>query len=333
MKITTTKKGLYTTVINLGRENGKVKTKRFTASSKSELLAAVAAFNGDDFNRIHHRTFSDALDAYINAREPHRSPSTMRGYQIIRRGLKSRYTAFYGLEVAKITDDDVQRIIDTLFRDGYSQKTVRNWIGLINSVLIAEKRNPARVIMPQKQPADRPIPTEGEIKMMLCLLHGSPLEVPFTLALLSLRRSEICAVTAADVDRDNVLHVRKAIVNPDGGGSIVREATKTDASNRYIQLSPEIADKIRKSGRATDYHPNSLTRAYMEFLQRYRFPPYRLHDCRHFFASYAHSKGVPEADILAGGGWKTSNVMKNVYRHSMAKNKAGRAIMTLTGAR
>ena len=332
MKITKTKKG-YTAVVNIGRdENGRARTKRFTAPSKSELLASVAAFNGDQYNRT-RRTFLTALDAYIDAREPHRSPSTMRGYQIIRRGLTSRYAAFCGLETGKITDDDVQRIIDTLFRDGYSQKTIRNWIGLINSVLIAEKRPPAHIIMPQKQPKDRPIPTAGEIRMMLCLLHGTPLEVPFNLAILSLRRSEICAVTAADVDRDGILHVSKATVNPDGGGTIVREATKTDTSNRYIQLPPEIADRIRKDGRATNYHPNSLTRAYAEFLQKYKFPPYRLHDCRHFFASFCHSQNVPEADILAAGGWKTASVMKSVYRHSMARSRAGAAIASLSSAR
>ena len=332
MKITQTKKGLYTTVISLGRENGKVKTKRFTAPSKPELLLAVATFNGERRDRT-RRTFLTALDAYIDAREPHRSPSTMRGYQIIRRGLTSRYSAFCGLEIGRIMDDDVQRIIDTLFRDGYSQKTIRNWIGLINSVLIAEKRPPSRIIMPQKQPADRPIPTAGEIRMLLCLMHGTPLEVPFNLAILSLRRSEICAVTAADVDRDGVLHVSKATVNLDGGGTIVREATKTDTSNRYIQLPPEIANQIRRNGRATNYHPSSLTRAYAEFLQKYKFPPYRLHDCRHFFASFCHSQNVPEADILAAGGWKTASVMKSVYRHSMARSRAGAAIASLSSVR
>ena len=332
MKITKTKKG-YTTVVKIGRdENGKSRTKRFTAPSKPELLKLVSEFNGDKYNRA-RRTFLTALDAYIDARKPHRSPSTMRGYQIIRRGLTSRYSAFCGLEIGRIADDDVQRIIDTLFRDGYSPKTVRNWIGLINSVLIAEKCPPAHIIMPQKQPADHPIPTAGEIRMMLCLLHGTPLEVPFNLAILSLRRSEICAVTAADVDRDGILHVSKATVNPDGGGTIVREATKTDTSNRFIQLPPEIADRIRQNGRATNYHPNSLTRAYAEFLQKYKFPPYRLHDCRHFFASFCHSQNVPEADILAAGGWKTASVMKSVYRHSMARSRAGAAIASLSSAR
>ena len=36
-----------------------------------------------------------------------------------------------------------------------------------------------------------------------------------------------------------------------------------------------------------------------------------------YFASVLSENGVPEADILALGGWETDYVMKNVYRHSM----------------
>ena len=42
---------------------------------------------------------------------------------------------------------------------------------------------------------------------------------------------------------------------------------------------------------------------------------------RHYFASKLSSMGVPEADILALGGWETDNIMKSVYRHSMMKDK------------
>ena len=328
MKITKTKKG-YTTVIGIGRDDaGRTRTKRFTAASKDDLLLAIATYRAEEHAPA-PRTFGDALTAYIAAREPHRSPVTLRGYHIIDRGLKTAHSAFYGHELRDITDSDVQSVIDAMCRDGYSVKTIRNWIGLINSVLIAEKLPPAHTIMPQRRIIDHPIPSAGEVRMMLCLLHGSPLEVPFNLAILSLRRSEICAITSEDVDPDGVLHISKALVSPDGGGKIVKQTTKTDTSNRYVQLSPRIADMIRQQGRATDMNPNSLTRAWSRFLSKYKFPSYRLHDCRHFFASYCHALGIPEADILAGGGWKTANVMRAVYRHSMARNRAGAAITSL----
>ena len=332
MKITKTKKGLYTTVVGLGQDrSGKMRTKRFTAPSKDALLLAVASYRAEDYEAEHRpRTFEEALDAYLTARSPHRSPATIRGYKIIERGLKARYNGFIQKETIKFNDGDVQHIIDSMFRNGYSHKTIKNWVGLINSVLIAEKCQPASVIMPQKKMIDRPIPSEGEIRMMLCLLHNHPLEVPFNLAILGLRRGEICALDLSDLNRNNILYIHKAAAPVDGGGICIKDTPKTDTSNRYVKVPDWLAEKIRKQGCVSPYAYTSITRAYQMFLRKYKFPPYRLHDCRHFFASYCHEHGVPEADILAGGGWKTANVMKNIYRHSMAKNRAGAAIASLT---
>lgn len=334
MKITKTKKGQFTTVIGAGKDrDGRFRTKRFTADTRQKLMEEIAKYQASSFDHDNHRTFSDALDAYLTAREPHRSPATIRGYKIIERGLKTHYSAFLTKETARIRDEDVQSLIDSMFRQGYSRKTIKNWLGLINSVLIAEKHPSAKVIMPQKQIIDRQIPTETEIRMMLCLLHGKRLEIPFQLAILGLRRSEICALTLSDLDRDDVLHIHSATVMDDDGIYQTKDAPKNDTSNRFVKLPHQLAEAIRRQGFVCDYPPNYLTQAYSRFLARYKFPSFRLHDCRHFFASYCHSMGVPEADILAAGGWKTSNIMRSVYRHSMAKNRAGDTITNLMSAR
>ena len=87
-----------------------------------------------------------------------------------------------------------------------------------------------------------------------------------------------------------------------------------------------------RSWKTNPYALNQLTDRWSEFLSRYRFPPYRFHDLRHFFASFAHARGVSDADILAAGGWKTSNVMQTVYRQSMDKNRAAGEISALIGS-
>lgn len=46
--------------------------------------------------------------------------------------------------------------------------------------------------------------------------------------------------------------------------------------------------------------------------------PFSLHKLRHYFASNAHTLGIPDAYILKLGGWKTDSVMKNVYRHAQS---------------
>lgn len=325
MKITKTKRG-YTAVVYLGQTADKKSiTRRISAPDRAEVVRRASELMSEHHLATKSTVFSDATDRYISSREPHRSASTIRSYKSIARTLKSSYGAFCELKVDEITDAAVQSVVDSLKRSGHSAKTVRNWIGLINAVLIAERHRPASVTLSRRAAPDREIPTYGEIRMILCLLHGHRLEVPVKLALLGLRRGEICALSPSDLDDSGVLHVHRSKVIQDGGGHVTNSSPKTDASNRYIQLSPDLASLIRERG-VTSLLPNGLTRAFSKFLRDYRFPPYRLHDCRHFFASYCHSIGIPEADILAGGGWKTPNVMKRVYRHSMAQNAASAAI-------
>lgn len=334
MKITVTKKGKYSTVVYLGRDpSGKPITKRITADSKAKLTAAVSDILSNARIFMSSHLFRDALERYITAREASRSVSTIRGYKSMRGMLLSKFGAFCSLKTVSITSDQVQAIVNQLVKENYSVKTIRNWTGLINSVLAEAGGTPANVKIPKAPVIDRPIYSEGEIKMLLCLLHNHPLEIPFHLAILGLRRGEICALELSDLSDDDILHVHKSRVPIYGGGTKVNLSAKTDASNRFVAIPHDIAEKIRAQGYVTRYTPNGLTGALRKYLRKYKFPPYRLHDCRHFFASYCHAHGVPEADILAGGGWKTASVMRSVYRHSMAKNRAGAAVSSLLGNR
>lgn len=325
MKIDKTKKGRYTCVVDVGAdETGKRRKKRFTADSRADLRQMVTVYKAERRHYFNSNLFADCLARYIDAREGLLSPSTIHGYKSVQRSIESRFPAFCGVPVDRIQDKDVQNIVAALNKDGYAPKTLRNWVGLINAVLSEERMPPVKVTVPARVSADRPIPSKGEITMMLCLMHHHPLEIPFRLALMGLRRGEICALTLDDLDDEGVLHIHRSAVITDDYHVEIKDSPKTDASNRYIQLPKDLADQIRREG-VPSYYPNSLTIAFQRFLHRYKFPPYRLHDCRHFFASYCHSIGIPEADILAGGGWKTPNVMRRVYRHALAQNAASQA--------
>lgn len=332
MTIKQTKSGKYTTVVDVGADQtGKRRKKRFTAASRSELKKMVAEYKAERHIYFNSALFADCLERYIDAREGLRSPATIHGYKSIQRHLLRAFPAFCGTAVDRIGDREAQGIVSALQAEGYTPKTIRNWVGLINAVLIEERQSPVKVVMPARVSTDRPIPSKGEILKILCLLHHHPLEVPFRLAIMGLRRGEICALTLEDLDGD-ILHIHRAAVVDDDGFIEVKDTPKTDASNRYIQLPPDLVGLIHERG-FCPYSLTQLSTAFRVFLRHYKFPPYRLHDCRHFFASYCHSIGVPEADILAGGGWKTSNVMRRVYRHSMAKNAASAAAASVFSRR
>ncbi|MBR6112552.1 MAG: tyrosine-type recombinase/integrase, partial [Paludibacteraceae bacterium] len=68
-------------------------------------------------------------------------------------------------------------------------------------------------------------------------------------------------------------------------------------------------------------HPNALNKAIHRYQKKLGIPDFKFHALRSYFASYAHSLGIPDADIMAIGGWETDHIMKKVYRKSMEESK------------
>lgn len=323
MKITQTKTGSFTTVVSIGKDaNGKQRFKRFTSWSKNQLKLDVKEYLSKKRIAAQSHQFQHAMERYIVERDGLRSASTIRGYRAIQKALLTEEPDFCNMRTNNIMTRNVQAVVNNMLKKGLSEKTVRNRVGLINAVLTNDDAPATKPLMPRKKITDREIPSECEIKMMLCLLHGTRLEVPFQLGLLGLRRGEICALGLEDLDSKNVLHIHRAMVMDEDGFLLINDFPKTDTSNRFIRIPDYLADKVRAQGFFTKFTINGITDSYIYFRDKYKFPKYRFHDLRHFFVSYCHERGVPEADILAGGGWKTPNVMRNVYRHAMAKNKA-----------
>lgn len=332
MKTTRTKSGRYTAVVSVGKDStGKHRKKRFTADSIRELKNMVAEYKLS--NKVYRESnlFSVALTRYIDARRPHKSPSTIRGYESIKRTLEANYASLCGLSTDIMRDRDVQIVVDDMKLNGKSEKTIRNVVGLINSVMIAEGFPAFKLILPARKIQDIPIPSFCEIRMILFLVHGTRLEVPLHLSLLGMRRGEVCALDPEDIDPDGVAHIHKSMVYTPDAVWVTNSVPKTSASNRFVQLPVWLADRIRTEGFVTKMTPQNYADAYRRFLEKYKFPPYRLHDCRHFFASYCHAQGISEADILAAGGWRTGNVMKRVYRHALAANSASSTMVSALG--
>lgn len=332
MKIKKTKRGNYTTVVNVGKDiHGKQVTKRFNATSKAQLMREVSDYIASHRQAIEARTLETALAKYIALRENKKSPATIRGYESIKSELLKYHPDIAAKKTDALTSSDLQSICDRLQAKGRTTKTISNHISLLISAIRDDGAIPPRVILPERKRYAGSCPSETEMKMILILLHGHNLEVPIHLAINGLRRGEICALTIDDLDKDDVLHIHRSAVYDTDGFLVIKETPKTSESDRYVRIPAYIARKIREQGFITRYTPSGLSEAYTYFLSKYKFPHYRLHDCRHFFASYCHKHGVPEADILAGGGWRTANIMRSVYRHAIGSNQASKCISAFTG--
>lgn len=257
-------------------------------------------------------TFLDAAENYISSKENVLSPSTVREYKGTIQRLSDH---FVHMQISEITVQDIQREINELSKSR-APKTVRNYHGFISAILgIFRPDLNISTTLPQKRKNEPYIPSDDDIKKILGYSKGTIYEIPIILACYGMRRSEICALTAEDLE-DDVIHINKAKVL-DSNKKWVIKSTKTTSSTRDIVIPMAIANKIREQGYIYKGHPNSITKFLSIAQMEMGIPHFSLHKLRHYFASKMSAMNIPEEDIMRFGGWETDHVMKTVYRHAM----------------
>lgn len=323
MKVEKTPSGNYRIRVIVGHVDGKPIRKSFTHHDKKHLLA-IAHEYADKHRNTRRKTIEQSIDAFISAKTPVLSPSTIRAYTSLAKTLKSQYAAFCGLYVDGMTSKELQKLINAL-ADTHTPKTVRNIHGFLSAVAKFEGVTLPPVNLPQKQKPVIHIPDEEIAKRIADAAKGTRLEIPVALAFFALRRSEICALSPDDLD-GNVLHIHKAAVR--GADKAIHvKYTKTYTSDRYVRIPDDIAAKIRAQGYVTDYTLSGLSCAFDKMLARNGLPHYRLHDLRHFFVSYCHNVlHLSDAQIQSITGHKTSVIMQT-YLHSMHDDAARKIVV------
>lgn len=261
-------------------------------------------------------TFEKYANEYIENRKGVTSPATIRTYNT---KLKQLSDDFKRINIYDITSETVQREI-SLFAKDHAPKTTKTLYGFVSSVLAAYRPNlKLRVKLPQAIVKTEYEPSKKDVRRILNHVKGTRYSIPFQLAVLGCRRAEICALDINDLD-GNKLWIHRSKVYLDGKW-IVKETPKTDASNRILPLPDKLADEIRERGTIYDGYPASLLKALNRTQDALNIPRFRLHAMRVFFASYAHSLKIPDADIMALGGWETPAIMDRIYRKSMEESK------------
>ena len=257
--------------------------------------------------------FEEYADKYIRSKENVLSPSTIGGYRKIIRCLSAEFKAKQLFDIQQI---DIQNEINRYAVD-HAPKSVRNLHGFISAVFAVFRPNMnISTTLPQKRKFDRNLPTTDDVKRILDASKGTKYHIPFQLAVLGMRRSEICAATVDDLD-GNILRINKATVYDENNQIIVRDNTKTEESTREIYLPDSLVDEIRTAGTIFDMPPSLLVKTLHSYQDKLKISRFRLHDLRAYYVSYAHSLGIPDVYIMKNGGWKTDYVIKSVYREAL----------------
>lgn len=296
-----------------------------TLKDKKKVIAEAAAFEADNHIKVDTAlTFGQALDRYIADREATRSPRTIDEYKRIR---KKEMQTLMAMKLEKVDQAAVQREVDKAYKD-HSQKTVRNWHGLVAAVL-KEFRPDLRLAtnLPEKVRADRYIPSENEVKQLLKLLKGDQLELVTNLAIFGpLRRGEACALRMENIEGNRV-HICENMVK--SGKEWIIKTPKTYAGDRYIEYPDFVAElwKNLPPGRITDMNPDNITNYFGRFLVEHGIvdeeggPRYCFHSLRHFGASYLHALGIPNVYIMQRGGWDNESTLNSIYRHTLEQEE------------
>ena len=298
---------------------GKRHYRSFTASTRREAELLAAQFQNAEKHTVCDMTVGEALKAYIRLREPVLSPSTVSGYTSI---AETRMRNIQGIQVYKLTQKDVQMMINDEVRQGKSPKTIRNIHNFLSAVLrVYRPEFILKTKLPEKIKPDLYIPSDEDVKQLMARLRGTEMELPVLLASFGpMRRGEIAALDVRNID-GNVVHVCENMV-VDRSGNWHIKAPKSYAGDRYIDF-PDFVVKLweGKTGRVTDLNPNQISHRFETALKQCGLPHFRFHDLRHYSASIQHALGIPDSYIMQRGGWSSDATLKSVYRHAMDQEK------------
>ena len=286
--------------------------------TENEIVMALGE-HIDDFSTHEVAVkFLTAANRYVEMRRNVLSPKTVKEYKEIPNRLSNK---FNNLNLYDITAQDIQAEINRIAKEK-SPKTVKNTNSFIKSVIKAYRHDfEGKITLPQQVINEPYIPTDEEVQKFLAYIKENRPKyyVLMVLSTYSLRRSEILAITADDLD-GNILHITKAKVQDDNKRWVIKP-TKTPKSKRDIEIPQEIADIIRRDNCAFSGHPGDISKIINTACKNLGIKRFSLHKLRHYFATRLLANNVDVMTIASLGGWSSPGMIYNRYGHAIEEKK------------
>jgi len=264
-------------------------------------------------------TLREACTRYIDGRRARRSPTTIQGYEKIR---KYYLQGIMDKKLDKLTSSMIDRAIEaecarTSNRGRpISPKTVHNAYLFIASVLRQYAPDLERSVgLPEVK---RKIPQMIPIEVLLPVIKGTSIELPCLLAAwLSLSMSEIRGLTKSKSIRYGKLYVVETVVDIKGK-PIKKEGGKEEERTRAFDIPPYIQELIdRVDGDVLVPESGAVIyNRFVRLLKKAGLPHMPFHGLRHLNASVMAMLGIDAKTAQERGGWKTDRTMKEVYTHT-----------------
>lgn len=259
------------------------------------------------------------------------------------------------VQLSKLTQAHLQNLYSLLLHNGLSPSTVNTVHRTVKNMLRTAERTDLipRCVADLVQPPsvkrrDMLILSEVQAKALLLAVGSHRLGALFELALMSgARISELLALRWQDVSFEKQeIHIRQALQRTEVG--IKAGEPKTKSGRRAIPLDEGMMESLRRhrafmaeealklgsvwnnvgdlvfvstSGTQLNYS-NLRQRLFLPFVTKAALPSeLRLHDLRHFFASYALGRGVPVTTVSVVMGHSSPAVTHAIYAHCIPGNE------------
>lgn len=259
------------------------------------------------------KTLDEVITAYINKYESVLSPSTIRGYESIR---KNRFKDYMNKPISKI--DWQQMVNDELRIKG--EHTVKNGFGLITAALKDAKYSMPTVKLAKVPVNELPFLDAEELKKFIQAAEGDKAEIEMLLEAHGLRESECMYVVRNNgIDlKHNVIHVNGAYVPNKEHKYIEKSTNKTYKSTRDVPIMiPRLATLVKShqdEGKQIRTHSASALLSHVnKCCEKAGVTVVGNHGLRRSLASLAYSKGISEVQVMNWCGWNDFTTMHKFY--------------------
>ena len=300
-----------------------------TRGTEKECVAAAAAVKAgvkQEAKKAKRVSLHDAIEVYIESKRSVLSPSTIRGYQIVK---KHRFQPLMKENVYTITKADVQRAVNAEAKI-VNPKTVKNAYGLIRPVLKLYGIDVFGVQLPQEKMPIKEYLQPEDIGKLIQAVEGDSCEIPILLAVwLGMRRSEISGLCWDCVDLENsVLYIRRRVVPDENNKWALDDGAKNYVSQRSILCPDYIMDKIKalpsREGRLFKMHPDTIRKHVHAACKKAGIVDTTAHGLRHTNAAVMKTLGIDDRHAMARGGWSCESTYRKTYSYVFA-SKASEA--------
>lgn len=311
-----TASGKWTCRVYIGMKDGKRQYKRFTADTKkdAERKANFYLLQNPIVKDECDYTVSEAITAYINSKRNILSPSTVAGYEKIKRNWLQ---LIMPCKIRDLTKELVQQAVN-IDAATHSPKTVRNAVGLlVPSLAMFDYK--VDVTLPQRKKVEITIPTDEELKTLCAEADRFGILAPVSLAAyMGLRRSEISALDLKkDFDATKcTLSISSAFVLNDKNRYVLKD-TKSTESTRIVPVPsvvvPILADMVKKNKKMPN--PDYIEKNFVELRDSVGLKHITFHSLRHYYASTLVVLNIPDFYAMKLMGHKNDQMLKRVYQH------------------